>query len=323
MKTLRKNISRKIIAFAVCVAMAFSLSGCFLFGDGTDISSVRERVEVLRSEVSDTLIAAFRNRDTAAAKALFCRKTQELNDIDEQIEKGFDFLGDEIAAYHISVSTSYEGYSNDYGTIAEYDFGSTIFMTTATGKKYELYFQINYITADKPIEGMTFFNIRESSSDYENYKKQMVGYPWSSQYDPECGIIAAELVKTLAAKDDEALKGMMYEAVPNSPTLESEIQAVFALFDGRPLFTERADGLYDYSDNEKDFSCRVLGSKNGGSDRLWVHVLAQIVHTDTDRKYSLDYTAYLSTETRELIGIAYLSLRDFDSDEEAKLGVWE
>lgn len=319
-----KRITMTVAALILCFAAALSLAGCFLFGDGNDIASVRERVETLRFETSDTLVAAINARDTQTIKSLFCEKTQELPDIDEQIEAGYEFLGGKIKSYKVSGSTSYEGYANDYGTVSEYDFGSEIFITSDSGKEFGLYFKINYITSEKPIAGMTFFNLYENKSGYEDYEKRMVGYPWSSPYDAEGGVITARLVKAIANKDENGLKKLLHEKTLESPTLADEIRAVFDFFDGAPVFTERADGLYDYSDDEKDFTCSVSGIAREEADRLRIRVIARPVCTDTGKRYELEFIATLSADSKhELIGIEYISVEDWDSDERVRLGSWE
>jgi len=323
-----------ILAVIVCAPVVFSFSGCNLLDgffdelfDGNDIASVRERVEKLRYEMSDTIIYGFKNREVNAIKELYCLKTQELPDIDEQIETTFEFMDGEILSYKVSLSTSYEGYGNNYGTVTDYDFGSDIFIVTETGREYDLFFHVNYISDDE-IKGMTTYSVCEDDREYDDYKICRAGYGWSSPYDAECGILSAELIKALGGGEVNAVKELMCAQTLGNPSIDANIQAAFEFFDGNPVFTEREDGLYGYSKSDQDFSCRVLGyerakSDNGEVEEIWVNILTQTVRTDTGKEYDFDIVAYLRNDKNARYkGISCFTVKDSKTDDDIFVGEW-
>ena len=322
---IRKKIALVTVAVLCCLTV-INFCGCFIsdFHDG--IFAVRKRVEKLRYEMSETIIDAFKNRDKQQIKELFCTKTQQLSATDSQIEEGFDFIDGEIVSHKINGDTSYEGYGIDFGKVTDYSFDSDTRIVTDAGKTYELYISVFYIVDDASIKGMTAYVISELDEDFLSKNKCRVGYHWSSPYDAECGIITAELAKALGNSDLEGVKSLMCNQVTAKTEIDSEIEKAFEFFDGLPVFTERDDGLYGYSTAEEDFFCRVLGyektiSENGKETGVWVSVISQPVCTDTGKKYSFDFSAYLTHEINpEYKGIAYFEISDLGTDAEVKVG---
>lgn len=318
----------KIVSAVLCGLIIFLFSGCVLFDNPDGIAAVRERVEKLRYEMSETLVTAFKNNDAAAVKNLFCQKSQELEGIEDQIESTFSFMEGDIETYDASRSTPYEGYSNDYGHISEYSFGSSIFIDTDAGRQYELYFNVHYIALHPSIEGMTSYRLIERDKDYEERKTCRAGYGWSSPYDAECGIISAELIKAVADKDMAAVKSLLCEETLKSNTLDGEIQTIFEFFEGKPLFREREDGLYNYNEGEEGFSCRALGyeierNDDGEITEVWLSVITQSVYTDAGKDYTICFTAYLQCDDKPSFkGVSYFSFEDHAADEEKQAGGW-
>lgn len=324
MKTCRLIFISVLAVLCACIT---AVSGClFLSSDG--IGAVRSRAEKLRCEMSETLMVAFKNKDVAAVKNLFCPKSQEIGDIDGQIEKTFSFMEGDIQSYEISKSTGYESVSKDYGKITQYTFGNSIFINTDAGRKYTLYLNVHFIELDSVIEGMTYYNLSENDRDYEDIKRCSAGFGWSSPFDAELGIISADLIKAVAGKDADAVKSLMCEKALRDARLDGEIAAVFEFFDGTPLFEERADGLYSASENENDFSCRALGYeilKDGQANvtSVWCSVITQDIFTDSGRSYNLDFSVYLQNdEAPALKGISGFAFEDFESDTEKQVGGW-
>ncbi len=324
MKTCRLIFISVLAVLCACITV---FSGCWLLSsDG--IGAVRSRAEKMRYEMSETIMDAFKNKDVAAVKNLFCPKSQEIEDIDGQIEKTFSFMEGDIQSYEISKSTGYESVSKDYGKITQYTFGNSIFINTDAGRKYTLYLNVHFIELDSVIEGMTNYNLYENDRDYEDIKRCSAGFGWSSPFDAELGIMSATLIKAVAGKDADAVKSLMCEKALRDARLDGEIAAVFEFFDGTPLFSERVDGLYNSDDNENDFNCRVLGYEikrdgDGNATEVWCSVITQNILTDSGRHYSLDFSIYLKNdETPSYEGIAYFSFEDFGSDTEKQVGGW-
>ncbi len=324
-----KRVLTYIFAILLCVLSIFGLFGCSLRDVPNAISSVRARADKLRHEMSETMITAFKTKDVTAVKDLFCPKSQQLDGIDSQIEATFDFMEGDISSYKISSSIGYEGCSTDYGKVTEYEFNSDTFITTDLGRQYKLSIDVIYIGEDSSIEGLTSYYIREFDRGDDDYKICRAGYGWTSPYDAECGVLSAQLITAIASKDANELKSLFCAKALESETMDAEIQSVFDMFEGEPIFNERADGLYNYTDAEDDFSCRVLGyditkDKSGTPIAVWVHVLTRPVCTDAGEKYRLDFVAYLCSDKKpEIEGVSYLSLEDLDNDDnKVDVGEW-
>lgn len=322
MKIVKILISASVV---LCATIIFAFSGCALFNsDG--IIAVRERAEVLRSEMSESLAEAFKNEDVLAVKALFCPKSQELKNIDEQIESTFDFIEGQFGSYTIGDSAGYEEYSSESGEVVQYSFGGDVYITTDTGRRYNLYFTVHYIEQDSSIEGITAYRISESDMDYEDGNFCKAGYDWSSPYDGECGIISAKLITAVAQKDAESVKNLLCAKTLENAEIDDEIQAVFEFFQGQPLFTEREDGLYDGL-AENELTCRVIydtdRNKDGAVEAVWVSVTVLNVFTDAGKEYSLGFAAYLQCDNNpQNKGISLFSFEDFNFGRQKQVGEW-
>ena len=133
-----KRVLTNIFAVLLCLLSVLGLFGCSLRDEPNAMSAVRERANKLRSEMSETMIAAFKAKDVTAVKDLFCIKSQQLDGIDSQIEATFDFMDGDISSYKINSSIGYEGCSTDFGKVTEYEFCSDAFITPDTGRQYKL-----------------------------------------------------------------------------------------------------------------------------------------------------------------------------------------
>lgn len=319
-----KNVLLVIFTFIICCIT--TLSACIDFS--SNILTIRSKVEKLRHEMSETIIEGFKEKNVSSVKELFCPKSRELPDIDEEIEATFTFLEGNIESYTISDSTSYEDYASDYGKVDDYEFGSDIFIHTDTGKRYEIYLDVKYITDDS-VKGMTFYSLTDRDADYTKNHIRRAGYKWFSPYDDDFGLISANLIKAIANSDTEFIKNSLCSTISEKPATDSQIQALAITFDGTPLFTEREDGLYNFSDIETDFSCCILAYRtikddNGNTTKIWAHVITRPICTDTGKKYELDFVTFLQNDVApKLKGISFLSLSEYDSNnDKISVGDW-
>lgn len=337
--SIRKRSVRAVIAAGLCVAVLFAFSGCSILNILNDIvdavqgengiGAVRKKMETWRQEQSEKLIAGIKSRDTEGVKALFCPKSQGLAEIDGQIERSFDFMDGAILSYQIKKSLSYEGYANDYGKVTEYEFNSDIYITTDTGRKYLFYFAAQYLV-EPEIEGMTDYAILEWDKEYEERTVCRAGYGWSSPYDGECGVLAARLITSLAKGDADGVKSLFCAEALGNGELDGQIESAISFFDGNPLFTERADGLYNnyHGEGENDFYYRTLGYEidkgtNGDMVGVWVSSYVHSVYTDAGKDYTLFFTAYLVNEQKpQWAGISCFSLENRESEQEISVGGW-
>lgn len=321
---MKKHIIFSIVT-AFCLLLTIVFAGCSLLFGVNNISSVRKRVNKRRYEISETFISSYKEKNSEPIKALMCPMSQELSDLDEQIIESFSFMEGNIESYKISGDIGGEGYLNHYGTITEYDYYNDIYITTDTGRKYRFWFHDKYIT-DERIKGVTEYGITEN--DREEFQRIHVSCGWTSPYDRECGVLSAQIIKVLASEDSDTLKTLLCQRAANTENIDQKIQAAFNLFNGNPLFTEREDGIYrTYGDECKGFNCHVLGydsekDDNGNEVRIWVHVLVNIVYTDTGNRYSLDFVAYLANSNSDIKGVSSVQLEDLDTEDSVVFGEW-
>lgn len=166
-------------AVGVFITFCLSLCGCWvLLSGGNDILSVRERADEFRSEMTKKLGDGFIAKDIAAVKGQFCRKSQEIEDIEAQIAETFAFIDGSVVSYRQG-SRGYEGYGAEYGEVTDYEFDSTVFMITDTGKEYLLTFRVQLI-AEEPITGMTAYTVHELHIENPDYCR--AGYYWVNGY---------------------------------------------------------------------------------------------------------------------------------------------
>ena len=324
-----KKFAKRILTMGICailISSAILFSACDFFFSSNDIFSVRERAEERRLELTENLVAAFKDRDVVAAKALFCEKSQNLPDLEAQIEATFAFPEGEIQTVTPNRELGGESYANEYGTVVAYSFYGDARMTTDAGRKYRLTFHVYEIVEGEEIQGMTSYTISEDDRDYENTQRCRAGYNWSSPYDSECGVLSANLILAVQNGDAEGVKALLCAHTLEKPELEEELSAAFAFFQGKSTFTVREDGLYDSYD-ENEISCQVLGygtdKGEGEPHGVWVNVLAWVIKTDAGRQYRLDFTAFLyCDEGSEWDGITYFSIEDMDSKERITVGEW-
>ncbi len=311
-----------------CVFAAVLLSSCNLFR-GDDIAAVRARAEKLRQSLSRDIVQSIEDGDVARLKSLFCPKSRQLPDIDAQIESTLSFINGNMKSYNVASSIGFEDYASEFGRVDQYSFGNDIYISTDASKSYRLYFNVHYIFDDDSVKGMTFYSISEWDNDESDVdEKRCAGYPWSSPYDAECGLLTASILKALASKNAQSVKALLCDEILLSPSIDGEIQKLFDFVDGAPSFTERADGLYNLCQDDDALNCRALAFENvkdanGRTVAVWIHALAQPVCTDSGQKYELDFVAYISNENSPAKqGVSCLSLENRDTGEKTSVGDW-
>ena len=206
--------------------------------------------------------------------------------------------------------------------MTDYEFDSSVFLTTDAGKEYGLTFRVFYISED-PVKGMTAYSLKELHRDDAEYCR--AGYYWASPYDDEIGRLAATLITGLGAGNADAVKNLLCEQTKNFTETDEDIGAAIDAFEGKPLFTERADGLYNYSDAEEDFTVRVIINdtikKDGEIVSVWLSVDIRGIRTDADRDYDLEFAVYLQNdEAPQKQGLSYFALSHRTGEEIVSVG---
>lgn len=317
-----KSILKRVVVFSIVIIVALSglFGGCFLLSDN-DILAVRERADKLHRETATAFGKAFIERDEAAVKGMFCQKTQELSDLQEEIENTFSYLDGNVASYRIG-ERGYEGYGSEFDVVDEYEFEGNMFMTTDKGTQYNLSFHIKYITEDS-IKGLNRYSLSELYKDGHC----SAGYNWSTPYDGDCGKLCAKLIKHLANGEQSEIESLICGQIKqNAETRQSIAQAITA-FEGNPLFIERADGLYNKSTAETDIYIHIwdIIKKNadGEIESVWLNLSVQSIKTAADKNYDLEITLFLknaSAPQRE--GISFFKLTDNSEKSSVSVGEW-
>jgi hypothetical protein len=314
-----KNIVTYICIFLI-TCLSF-LSACFDSGDG--ILSVRSKAKEYFKTQSNALIQAVCNRDTATIKGLFCPMSQQLADIDKQIEDCLAFIDGNIVSYNIKDNfKDSEGYTNHYGTVTQYySYGEIDKIVTDTGKTYEITYHA-YIVEDDSIKGMTWLNLYEAFPAGYDYSYTIdrvynrVGRMWSSPYDIECGILSAKVINAISEKDTDFLLNNFNEKESSDPEFKQNIENYVAFFNGNPLFTERDDGLY--GNDEHDFWFKVsydLQPNDSNPEKIYTIISVYNIETDTGDIYELYYGAFFNYSDRQFESFDYMTLTNSATEE--------
>lgn len=303
---------KKAICIGLSCLMIMLMSGC------SAISKVIKRAldsskQPTNLEISQNILDCFDNEDTQGLKALLCPKTQGIEDIEEQIREGFDFLDGKVVSFDENVSND-ESESVDHGTTEE--LSRTLHIediTTDTGGTYKLYVSINLIyIEDEDREGITDITIVNEDND----TTFQIGYTWPDHHT-EGRKISTEIIKALGEGDSEALKDTLCEETLEISDIDGQIQAAFDFFEGKALMGKVEGGPYEY-DGKHDFKTTVSDDEViEGNEPIStsVYVYCTNIETDSDRVYELEFYAYLlSDEHEEYEGVSQITIFDENGD---------
>lgn len=152
-------------------------------------NTATEKVENL--QMSQDVIKSINGKDTQGLKALFCLKTQELTDIDDQILACFDFIKGAVTSFDEKNITGYEGETIKDGEISYLERSWRIKdIVTDEKETYEIYInQFRICENDKRREGISQITITNSDNT-----EMVVGYRWPN-YDNKGREMSAEIIK--------------------------------------------------------------------------------------------------------------------------------
>jgi hypothetical protein len=116
-------------------------------------------------EISQNIVKCFNENNVQGLKTLLCNKTQNLSDIDEQIQAGFDIINGNIISFDENDLNVSEGQSISNGTTTKLDrIWSINDITTDSSETYSISVRINIIyEEDKAREGITELIVSDSS----------------------------------------------------------------------------------------------------------------------------------------------------------------
>lgn len=310
------NKTKKLLQLTIICTSALSLTA-FLSGCGildNVIDNIKRQSELPSNlEIAQELAACFNDKDTSALKEMLCERSQDLDDIDEQIQDAFDFIDGNIISFDENVTGS-EGKSNRYGTTTELDrFFSIDDIVTDTKQEYSIYVSENLIYLNDPKrEGITQIIIENESDD----SKIEVGYSWQEFYT-EGRDIASKAAKALGEGDDYAFSQLLCDDLAESPETQKNISKAMDFFEGMPYFGKVPDDNLEY-DGKHDIHVTVYEEEtveNGEPVCIKLKIDCENIDTDADRIFTSEIEAYIQNdENPKLIGITKFILFDEDKN---------
>lgn len=283
---MRKNLRFICVALSV-ILTALCFSGCSF------VNSIINKENVPNNlEYSQKIVDCFNNRDKAALKELLCAKTQGLDDIDTQIQEGFDFLKGKITSFNKDVSGAEEK-SVDHGTIEELTQSLIIRdVLTDENTSYRIDVSVNYIyLEDADRKGITFISIENDESEV------LIGYLWPDHH-LDGAKKANEISRAVNAKDSQELKSYFTNNIQDSNKINDQINKAIDFVDGRILMGEvDGDGLK--YDGKHDFDTDVTDQEtivNHEPVKTTLEVHCTNMETDTGRVYEMYFTYILLDE---------------------------
>lgn len=311
MKNNKKVLKHTIICVSA-LSLTIFLSGCSILNNA--INEIKRRSDLPSNlEIAQELVACFNNEDVSTLKKMLCERSQNLDDIDAQIQDAFDFIDGNIISFDENVTGS-EGESNRYGTTTELDrFFSIDDIVTDTKQEYSIYVSENLIYLNDPKrEGITQITIENESSN----SKIEVGYQWQEFYT-EGRKIASEAAKALGEGDDLAFSQLLCDALAESTETQKNISKAMDFFEGMPYFGKVPDDGLKY-DGKHDIHVTVYEEEtveNGEPVCIKLKINCENIDTDADRIFTSKIEAYIQNdENPELVGITKFILFDEDKN---------
>lgn len=305
---MKKN---KIIGGLSVLSLMIFLSGCRVLDIADNlIDNIKQESKLPTNlETAQELVNCFNNEDASALKEMLCQRSQELDDIDEQIQDAFDFIEGNITSFDENVTGS-EGKSTEYGTTTKLDrFFSIDDIVTYAEQEYSIYVSENLIYQnDSKREGITQITI-ENESDESEVK---IGYCWQEFYK-EGRRIASGIADALGERDKQAFSELLSESLRSKSATQENIEETIECFDGKPYFGKVPDDGLEY-DGKHDIHVTVKEEetvKCGEPICIKLDIHCENIETDTGRIFTSEIEAYIQNdENPELIGITKFKLSD-------------
>lgn len=282
---MRKNLRFICIALSV-ILTALCFSGCSFVNSIIDKKNIPDSLEY-----SQKIIDCFNNHDKSALKELLCEKTKNLEDIDEQIQKSFDFIKGKLISYNKDVCGAEEE-SIDHGTTNQLT-RDLIIQNALTDKNitYRIDVTVNYIyLKDKERKGITQIYI-ENEKDGSQI---VLGYPWPDHH-LDGAKKANEIAESINNNDFEELKSYFTSNIQKLNKIDRQIDRVINFVDGRILMGKVEDDGLRY-DGKHDFDTDVTDKKiiiNHEPVKTTLEVHCTNMETDTGRVYEMYFTYIL------------------------------
>lgn len=297
--------------------VATALSGCNIF---SDIVSYRLKMLDLETanadksnlEISQKVLKYLSKSDAKGLKTLFCEKTQNLADTNNQILSAFDFFKGKVISFNENVM-GYEGDSTEYGIKTLLERSWTVEkIVTDKGGRYEInIFQYVIYKEDENREGITKIVISNSKG-----AESVIGYSWPEHID-DANEMSWKIVDIFEKKDLKALKNMFCAKTLKLDGIDKQIQLALDFFEGKPTngVIGKVDGQ-DISDGSHDYNISVIDHetvKNSLPTSTSIEVLINNIETDIGKVYEIKYFAYLlCIDKKNIEGISQMIISSND-----------
>lgn len=303
------KFSKDIYMILICFILIF-LQGCDylpsrLMDDPNEDKS--------KLELTQKVLDCFSEEDGTALKALFCAKTKGLEDLDEQIQTGFDLFKGKVVSFNEDLLGA-GGKSTEYGKIVKLDRSWPVEdIVTDSGDKYEIYINQNVIYEDdKNKEGVTDMTITSSDGT-----KIQIGYGWPS-YNDDGLQLSYKIVTAFSENDMDRLKSALSTKTQDIGDINEQIQNGFKFFEGKATMGKVRRGNKIYDDGNHDYHTTVHEDeivKDNEPTRTSITAFIVNIETDSGKIYSMEYYAdLLNMDNKSLEGISQITI----SNEEGK-----
>jgi hypothetical protein len=265
-------------------------------------------IGLTEEELSEIVVSCFSESKTDILKNMFCVKTQELSDIDEQILEGFNFFEGKVISFNDKV-LAYERSHIEYGKKTLLERGWAVKdIETDAGRTYKLYIRVYFIyQEDKSREGISQITITR-----EDGKECEIGYIWPDHYQ-EGTNMSRKIVGMFDAGDKAGLKSLFCAKSLETADINQQIQEAFDFYQGIAIAGKVDDpnivydGKHDYHTSVRDDEVVI------NHEPIRTNIAAHIsnIETNAGRTYEMDFYAYiLCADNEALKGISQIIITD-------------
>lgn len=283
--------NKRIIFLILICFMLMLLQGCsFLQSRLRMLESELNSASEYKLEIANNVLNCFSEDDETALKALLCTKTVGLEDIDDQIQTGFDLFKGKVISFNDKF-LGYEGKSTEYGRTTRLERAWSVEeIVTDSGDEYEIYISSYVIyEEDKNREGISKIII--TCSDGTEYQ---IGYEWPSYYK-EGSELSHKVVTALSENDIDGLKSMFCGKTLDIVDINEQVQNGLNFFEGKATMG-KVEGKNIVYDGNHDFHTTVSDDeivKNYEPTRTSISVFNENIETNSGKIYSMEFYAYL------------------------------
>lgn len=313
---------KKIKKIVLCIAVsstAIIFNGCNTFKSiieqaKNEIANFSTETNFPSSlETAQNLIDNFNEKNSYLIKESLCKRSQNLTDIEEQIQNAFDFIGGNIISFNEDVNGAEEqSIESGKKTIETRDIIIRDIVTD-DGKSFDIYAEENLIyTKDPKRVGITNIFIRNNEDESEI----SIGYSWQDLYT-EGRDIANSSAEALGTNDYSAFTDLLSESILDKPETQENISKTMNFFDGMPYFGKvPGDGLNYAGKHDTHVTVDEEETvENGEPVCIHLTIHCENIETDTGRIFSSEIEAYIQNDSNpELIGITKFILFDEDGN---------